>query len=603
MLNTRNRNKKRQRGLIIFSLFLLFMMQIPKVSAEGFVPNKGPIENELLLLNEEEQQYVIENPHISVYVVDGMAPIQYQDENGKLQGITKKIFHEIEMKTGLTFDFIFIEDIRTALKERQAKIMAAIPFTFEDTDFYEDIQLSPEYLTTNQILLLHEGEEATDLKNKIYGAVIGSPIPSSVDRRTTIFFHTREEILDAVNKGEVDFSYINAFSASYYLLQNSYDHIVSVPSAIQNTELSFGYLDKEDLYLPQILNKALKTINTDQIQNFIVEEATKIDREVSLQLVLTNFTVEITSIILLFILGLSGLTIKFRRDNREFKLQNNRFRALSELSEEYFYEYDVIQDNINISDELKVLLTNYDYKESLSVLQAGLKKTFTEHRQQTRMIEGHNHSVENIILKGAFEKKGTYKMVNLIIRDEQHAISMIIGKLIDISNFEKEKESLKIKAERDGLTKLYNYESSRELIKERMLQFDSSFLAAFIVLDIDYFKSINDTLGHHEGNRILQKMGKLLLNNFRKDDIPARIGGDEFSIYVDRFTMKEQVIEKCHELIESMNEAVDDVPISISIGLVFIKEEDNYQTAFKHADEALYKAKRSGRARIAIYEE
>lgn len=279
--------KKRLMGTII-ALFFTIIIWSPEMNAEGPDPNKGPLKSELLSLSDEEQQYVIENPHISVYVVDGMAPIQYQDRNGQLQGITRKIFHELEMKTGFTFDFIFIEDIRSSLKERQADILAAIPFTFEDTEFYEDIQLSPEYLTTNQILILHEGEEATHLKNKIYGAVIGSPLPKSVDRRTTVFFHTREEILDAVDKGAVDFSYINAFSASYYLLQNSYDHIVSIPSAIQNTELSFGYLDKDDPFLSQILNKALGTIDTDQIQNFIVEEATKIDRKVSLQVVFNN---------------------------------------------------------------------------------------------------------------------------------------------------------------------------------------------------------------------------------------------------------------------------------------------------------------------------
>lgn len=295
------------------------------------------------------------------------------------------------------------------------------------------------------------------------------------------------------------------------------------------------------------------------------------------------------------------MTFRSRKDKKKIQLQNNRLLALSELSEEYFYEYDVIQDHITISDELKVLLNNYGYKESLLVLQRGLKKTFSEHSHHPRMISEHNHSVENIVLKGDFEKKGTYKMVNLIIRDNQNDISMIIGKLMDISTFEREKETLKIKAERDGLTKLYNYESSRELIKERLLQFDSSFLAAFIILDIDYFKSVNDTLGHQEGNRILQKMGELLLNNFRKTDIPARIGGDEFSIYVDKFTEREQVIEKCHELIESMSESANDVPISISIGIAFIKEEDNYQTAFKHADEALYIAKGSGRSRLVIY--
>lgn len=593
--------KQRKRlDFIIKFFFLFFGLWTTHVNAE--VTENAPAlpKNQQLLYNEEEQQYIRENQHIKVYVVDGMAPIQYQNEKGELQGITKNMFHELELLTGFIFDYIFIEDIHSALKEREAQIMAAIPFTQEDSEFYGDIKLSPEYLSANQTLLLHEGEKATNLKEKIFGAVIGTPVPDSVNQKTTVFFHTREEILDALNKGKIDFSYINAYSASYYLLQNSYDHIISIPSSTKNMELAFGYLHEEDILLPKILNAALQKIEPETIQNYLVEEATKINRKVSLHQVLNNFSLEITLFVFTFIGGLSYLTINSRRDKREIQLQNSRLLALSELSDEYFYEYEVSTDKLTISDELTILLTHYGYKEAVHVVQEGLRKTFAEHKG---MMEEHNHSIESIVLTNGEEKQGIYKMINLVIKDDQHIISTIIGKLMDISSFELEKEQLKTKAERDGLTHLYNFDSSKKLIKNKILNYKADSLAAFIVLDIDYFKTINDTLGHQEGNRILQKLSKTLSEVFCKEDILARIGGDEFCIFVDHVAEKELLMEKCRHLLKNVPHTIDDVPISISMGIAYLKEEDNYQTAFKHADEALYVAKGSGRAQIAIYGE
>ena len=596
------RTRKKITSLLVLA-WLCFTIFIPQIKAKETGENNIQVENGLLPLSEEEQQYISDHPLIKVYVVDGMAPIQYQNEKGELQGITKKIFHNIEKKTGFVFEYIFIDNIHSALKDRQAEIMAAIPFTFEDSEFYEDVQLSPEYLSTNQILILHEGEEATNLKSKIYGAVQGSPIPSSVDRRTTVFFDTREDILDAVDKGEVDFSYINAYSASYYLLQNSYDHIVSIPSFIQNTELTFGYLDKQDTILPGILNAALESIDADMIQNYIVEEATKIDRKISLQLVLNSFYLEISVIATIVTVGLSYLTLRSRRDKRKFQMQNNRLLALSELSDEYFYEYDVMKEKMLIADDLRVLLDTYQYGDALKTLEANLIKVANEYEPKNKNNENLSHSSRNIILTDDAQKRGTYKMINLMITDEQENILTIIGKLVDVSSFEQEKEQLKTQAERDGLTRLYNFESSKKLIKNKLLVMDSDALSAFIMVDIDYFKKVNDTLGHQEGNRILKKCSNLLRDSFEEEDIKARVGGDEFCVFVDTLSEQEIIKKKCLSLSKNMQETVQGVPITLSIGIAFIREEDNYQTAFKHADEALYLAKEAGRARIAIYGE
>lgn len=171
-------------------------------------------------------------------------------------------------------------------------------------------------------------------------------------------------------------------------------------------------------------------------------------------------------------------------------------------------------------------------------------------------------------------------------------------------NHTRNKELLKY-AQTDALTGLYNKETTEQLTDE-LLSEDENKSHAFLILDVDCFKQINDIYGHAVGDRVLQKFGKLLKSTFREGDILGRIGGDEFVVIMKNIQTKDIATKKAGELLaKTQAYKIDELKgnnISISIGISTAPQDgDCYMDLYKRADQALYQAKRSGKARVCNY--
>lgn len=130
---------------------------------------------------------------------------------------------------------------------------------------------------------------------------------------------------------------------------------------------------------------------------------------------------------------------------------------------------------------------------------------------------------------------------------------------------------------------------------------------SFLVLDIDNFKNINDTYGHFTGDELLKKYAGIMKGCFRSEDIIGRLGGEEFAIAISNIdnAVTVKVAERLRSEIESVFILCNGKPVSttISIGISDLHENvDSYETLFREADAALYRAKNMGRNRIIIAE-
>lgn len=139
-----------------------------------------------------------------------------------------------------------------------------------------------------------------------------------------------------------------------------------------------------------------------------------------------------------------------------------------------------------------------------------------------------------------------------------------------------------------------------------LLSEDENKYHAFLILDVDCFKQINDIYGHAVGDIVLQKFGKLLKGTFREGDILGRIGGDEFGVIMKNIQTKDIAMKKAEELLaKTQAYKIDELKgnnISISIGISTAPQDgDCYMDLYKRADQALYQAKRSGKARVCNY--
>jgi diguanylate cyclase (GGDEF)-like protein/PAS domain S-box-containing protein len=165
------------------------------------------------------------------------------------------------------------------------------------------------------------------------------------------------------------------------------------------------------------------------------------------------------------------------------------------------------------------------------------------------------------------------------------------------------KKELEKMASIDNLTKIYNRRMLDNFLEvEIEIANRHKEELSLIMMDIDYFKSVNDTYGHYIGDLLLIEISRLISRNLRTSDIFGRYGGEEFLIICNKTTKNNAYIlaEKLRILIE--NHQFEEVgEKTISIGISTLEENDNKESLFKKADIALYEAKNSGKNRTIIY--
>lgn len=161
---------------------------------------------------------------------------------------------------------------------------------------------------------------------------------------------------------------------------------------------------------------------------------------------------------------------------------------------------------------------------------------------------------------------------------------------------------LKEEATKDFLTGLNNSRSF-DILFNKILNYtkENNEKVAFLALDIDYFKKVNDTYGHSSGNQVLRELGDIFLETVNGPDIVARVGGEEFSILLQDKGKSEayEVAEKIRRMVEKHVFSLhggQKIHITVSIGISLFPETVSDMDNIKElADEKLYQAKRSGR--------
>jgi diguanylate cyclase (GGDEF)-like protein len=171
------------------------------------------------------------------------------------------------------------------------------------------------------------------------------------------------------------------------------------------------------------------------------------------------------------------------------------------------------------------------------------------------------------------------------------------------------KRNLRLLAIVDELSGLYNRRHFMELAEKKFEDASNSQdCFSVLMLDLDHFKLINDTLGHAAGDAAIREVGSLMMSNFRKQDLCGRLGGEEFGVLLTNTGSKEakQISEKFRNILENSNISYEGkaIKLSVSIGVAsYFGQAENFDEILKHADAALYTSKAMGRNRITLYEE
>lgn len=206
---------------------------------------------------------------------------------------------------------------------------------------------------------------------------------------------------------------------------------------------------------------------------------------------------------------------------------------------------------------------------------------------------------------------GDREFLQLIKRpvfDEDGRISGIIALINDVTDHQLLKTELEKRAKTDTLTGLLNKSAAEELARIMVSgQKAETSHSALLIMDIDFFKNINDTYGHAEGDRVLAEIGRIIANSCRGEDVAGRIGGDEFMLLMRNINDPKNACSLASRLEKQVKTAFanDDLDgkISLSIGIALLPEHGcSFDDLFSAADHALYYVKNHGRADFKIFE-
>jgi diguanylate cyclase (GGDEF)-like protein len=243
----------------------------------------------------------------------------------------------------------------------------------------------------------------------------------------------------------------------------------------------------------------------------------------------------------------------------------------------------------------------YIYIEMLEFSKASKEKVYFIYTQDEAELFEFNVELRNttimmiltfVILFGLLTVLYGRRYSRLINEDTK----LVVEETVD-HEIEKQTRILKRIAETDSLTKLYNHGSIYKIIeKEIEMSEVTKDPLTLMMLDLDYFKEVNDTYGHPVGDEVLVKVSELLKENIRDIDVAGRYGGEEFTILLKNIHLDKGYViaERIRKTILSTDFTSEKIKLSISIGIAEWSGDD-VASFIKKADKKLYASKAYGR--------
>lgn len=214
---------------------------------------------------------------------------------------------------------------------------------------------------------------------------------------------------------------------------------------------------------------------------------------------------------------------------------------------------------------------------------------------------------------GMIDKHGNYRRKEAVFQsyDKENQILFITRRDTTEEYFHQknQKETLATAhrmANTDPLTGLCNRKGASQEIQRRLSVLGQA-RDAFMILDLDNFKQVNDSLGHLQGDALLQKVGKILEENFRRTDVIARLGGDEFIVYMKDITDRKAIENTLEKLLGKLKLTCqgeqDAIAVSASVGIALVPADGSrFEDLYERSDRALYQAKGKGKNRFCFFQ-
>lgn len=545
-------------------------------------------------ITDEDREYIRSVGTLKAGILTNQPPYQYKDEKtGELKGISVDLLSKISDETGLKFTLVEAEStdqLYQMARDGTADLVACMPYDYA-TAREQYLSMTRPYISSQYTLLMNENMS----EESIRGKRLALPQTSSYKGYfvgNVEYLDSTAECVQAVDEGRADYTYVDSCTAQYYLNEPEYHSLKMVPQTYDPRRSCLGVSKLTDSALLNLLNKAILTMSVEELQSVIYANMVS-DGTFSIKYFVQENSIAVILVIAgVFLLILAMLLVILRqriRANREMSLELKKHLSLYAVANDYFFEYDYKKNEFFSSEQ----------EESGN--KSEMKKIDLEEGSGDNSFFGVLHKAEDgvseIYIRCRDEKMHWLRVTQEIVRDERGTPVYGVGRINIIDGEKTEKENLLSKAQQDSLTHLYNTETCYRMISEELLKLQSGEMGAMLLIDVDNFKTINDTYGHLRGDEVLQQMADLLREQFGSQEVIGRPGGDEFIVYLPHIESVGALGERCRRLCAAVRDISLDEErhLTISAGAAIVLRGLSREQIYREADAALYSVKNSGR--------
>jgi diguanylate cyclase (GGDEF)-like protein/PAS domain S-box-containing protein len=285
-----------------------------------------------------------------------------------------------------------------------------------------------------------------------------------------------------------------------------------------------------------------------------------------------------------------------------------KYRSLFEESLDGLFISNAAGNYIDINQKV-VRIFGYDSKEEMLCLDLD-KDIYAYPADKANIfafVNKNGFAELEVIIKKKNGERITALCSYTAVKDEDGSITSYRGMIRDITEKKKSEELIWRQANFDTLTGLPNRNMFHDRLEQEIKKsFRECLPLALLLIDLDHFKQVNDTLGHAMGDLLLQEAARRIRSCVRGSDTLARLGGDEFTVILSAMSETGHVEDVAQKIVNKLAQPFrlgsDEVYVSASIGItIYPSDADDIDSLIKNADQAMYVAKNKGRNRFSYF--
>jgi diguanylate cyclase (GGDEF)-like protein/PAS domain S-box-containing protein len=562
---------------------------------------------------------------ITVISDDNYPPYLFKDANGNTVGIVADVWKLWEKKTGVKVILI-----STAWEAAQQQLLSGhadvIEMIFRNPEREQNYSFTPAYATLPVGIYVHESMSGLASPDVLSGFTVGVQKGDGcvfklkeAGVKSFRLYNNYEEIIQAVLKGQDKIVCMDDYPASYYLYRLDADTQILRAFTLYQGQFHRA-VRKGDWQTLRLIERGMRSIS--QAEMSALEAKWKgshlthvvYSKQVIWALALAMI-MALTLALLVYMLRIAvkRKTAEIESKRKELELERLRLTDIIDATRAGTWEWDIQTGLCQVNERwaeilgytletlaplnaeaVKALMHPDDWQTALALVDRHLKGEMDFYECDVRMRHKDGHWVW-ITDRG-----------RLISRTSSGEPWIMRGTHIDITDKKEADAVIWQQANFDSLTQLPNRHYFHQQIKEDL----ASAAAAqqrltLLLLDLDRFKEVNDSLGHRRGDELLTEVGQRIRQCVPEPAMVARLGGDEFAIIVPE-SLHAELHSLCHHLLQEISAAYilggERVFVTVSIGISQYPEDAMHaEEMIQHADQAMYDAKSRGRNSLRYF--